>query len=173
VGPAREGKLLGLVGASDEDVQRARSILEQLCRRVEHVGGSGDGARMKLAVNLPLLVYWQALGEAMALVAPLKLSPEKVIGILSDTSGTPTAMKLRGGEIARVLSGEAPSPPGFALEGARKDLATMIAEAAAHGLRLPATQSALQSYDAAIADGLGDGDATRVTVRLAQLARNT
>jgi 3-hydroxyisobutyrate dehydrogenase len=107
----------------------------------------------------------------LALVADLKLPPDKVIDILSDTAGTPTAMKLRGDEIARVLDGRPPSPAAFALEGARKDLATMIAEAAAHGRRLPVTQSALQSYDAAIADGLGDGDAMRVTVRVAQLAK--
>jgi len=29
---------------------------------------------MKLAVNLPLLVYWQALGEALAICKPLQLA---------------------------------------------------------------------------------------------------
>src|ERR1017187_217012 len=62
--PAKEGKLLGLVGCSKADVARAMPILEQLCRRIEHVGDIGAGSMMKLAVNLPLLVYWQALGEA-------------------------------------------------------------------------------------------------------------
>jgi 3-hydroxyisobutyrate dehydrogenase len=170
VGPARDGKLLGLVGGSATDVERARPILEQLCRRVEHVGGSGDGARMKLAVNLPLLVYWQALGEALALVVPLGLPPERVIAILSDTAGTPMAMQQRGGEIARVLGGAEPSPTAFGLNAARKDLATMVAEAASHGLALPATKATLHSFDEAMADGLGDGDATRVTVRVARLA---
>src|SRR5579863_2475144 len=37
-GPAKEGKLLGLVGGSDADVARAMPVLEQLCRRIEHVG---------------------------------------------------------------------------------------------------------------------------------------
>ena len=61
--PAKEGKLFGLVGGSEADVARAMPVLEQLCRRIEHVGALGAGATMKLAVNLPLLVYWQALGE--------------------------------------------------------------------------------------------------------------
>src|SRR5262249_50728489 len=60
--PAKEGKLFGLVGGTDTDVARARPLLEQLCRRIEHVGPLGAGATLKLAVNLPLLVYWQALG---------------------------------------------------------------------------------------------------------------
>jgi 3-hydroxyisobutyrate dehydrogenase len=60
-GPAKEGKLFGLVGGAKADVARAAPILEQLCRRIEHIGELGSGATMKLAVNLPLLVYWQAL----------------------------------------------------------------------------------------------------------------
>ena len=58
VGPARQGKLIGLMGAEDGDATRAKPILEQLCRRIEHVGPVGNGALMKLAINLPLLVYW-------------------------------------------------------------------------------------------------------------------
>src|SRR6185436_5190640 len=46
--PARDGKLFGFLGGSDADAARARPILEQLCRRVEHVGGIGAGAAMKL-----------------------------------------------------------------------------------------------------------------------------
>ena len=35
VGPAKEGKLLGLVGGSKSDVARAMPIMEQMCRRIE------------------------------------------------------------------------------------------------------------------------------------------
>src|ERR1700736_4721170 len=64
-GPAREGKLLGLDGGAKADVARAMPVLEQLCRRIEHVGELGSGATMKLAVNLPLLVYWQGGGRGV------------------------------------------------------------------------------------------------------------
>src|SRR5258708_12018807 len=70
-GPAKEGKLLGLVGGAKADVARAMPVLEQLCRRIEHVGELGSGATMKLAVNLPVLVYWQSLPDAFALFNPL------------------------------------------------------------------------------------------------------
>ena len=49
VGPAKEGKLFGFVGGEAADVARARPILEQMCRRLEHVGPVGAGASMKLA----------------------------------------------------------------------------------------------------------------------------
>ncbi len=95
-GPARDGKLFGFVGATDADFARAKPLLEQMCRRIEHVGPAGAGSRMKLAINLPLLVYWQAFGEALALVQPLKLDPKRVIDIFADTSGGPNVLKARG-----------------------------------------------------------------------------
>ena len=49
--PAKEGKLFGLVGGTEADVARAKPLLEQLCRRIEHVGPLGSGATLKLAVT--------------------------------------------------------------------------------------------------------------------------
>jgi 3-hydroxyisobutyrate dehydrogenase len=54
--PARQGKLLGLMGAEPADAERAKPILNQLCRRLEHCGPVGTGSSMKLAINLPLMV---------------------------------------------------------------------------------------------------------------------
>jgi 3-hydroxyisobutyrate dehydrogenase len=88
-GPAREGKLFALVGGDKADVGRAMPILEQLCRRIEHVGGLGAGSAVKLAINLPLLVYWQALGESLTICKPLNLPADRLIDIMSDTAGTP------------------------------------------------------------------------------------
>ncbi len=94
-GPAKEGKLFGLVGGTKSDVTRAMPLLEQMCRRIEHVGELGSGSMMKLAVNLPLLVYWQALGEALTICKPLNLPADRLIDILSDTAGTPTGSPVR------------------------------------------------------------------------------
>ena len=73
-GRRRRASCSGWSEARKPDVARAMPILEQLCRRIEHVGTLGAGATMKLAVNLPLLVYWQALGEALTICKPLKLA---------------------------------------------------------------------------------------------------
>ena len=68
IGPAKEGKLFGFAGGEAADFARAKPLLDQMCRRVEHLGPAGSGSSMKLAINLPLLVYWQALGEAFSFV---------------------------------------------------------------------------------------------------------
>jgi len=163
VGPAKEGKLLGLVGGTKADVARAMPILEQLCRRIEHVGELGSGSMMKLAVNLPLLVYWQALGEALTICKPLNLPADRLIDILTDTSGAPTAMKGRGPAIAKVLGGAPLGETAFGLNAAKKDLACAVQFGASIHAELPVTASALACYEEAEAAGLGDADATAVS----------
>jgi 3-hydroxyisobutyrate dehydrogenase len=168
VGPAREGKLFALVGGDRADIARARPVLEQLCRRIEHVGGLGAGATVKLAINLPLLVYWQALGEALTICKPLNLSPDRLIDILSDTAGTPTAMKGRGDFIAKALGGQPPGETAFSLSAAKKDLATAVQFATSIHAELPVTASALACFEEAEAAGLGGADATAVSTRWPQ-----
>ena len=158
VGPAREGKLFAFVGGSDAAVALARPLLEKLCRRIEHLGPVGSGALMKLAINLPLLVFWQSFGEALALVKPLGLSPQRMIDIFSDTSGAPGTLRTRGPAIVANLNGDKSAPVTIHVDGVRKDLRTMVAEAASHGVTLPVTAQALQVFDQASADGLGDAD---------------
>ena len=158
VGPAREGKLFAFVGGSDAAIALARPLLEKLCRRIEHLGPVGSGALMKLAINLPLLVFWQSFGEALALVKPLGLSPQRMIDIFSDPSGAPGTLRTRGPAIVANLNGDKSAPVTIHVDGVRKDLRTMVAEAASHGVTLPVTAQALQVFDQASADGLGDAD---------------
>jgi 3-hydroxyisobutyrate dehydrogenase len=167
-GPAKEGKLFGLVGGAKADVAGAMPLLEQLCRRIEHVGEVGSGSMMKLAVNLPLLVYWQALGEALTICKPLNLPADRLIDILSDTAGTPTAMKGRGAVIAKVLGGAPLGETAFGLNAAKKDLATAVQFGASLHAELPVTASALACFEEAEAAGLGDADATAISTRWPQ-----
>jgi len=164
-GPAREGKLFALAGGEKADVARAMPILEQLCRRIEHVGPLGSGAILKLAINLPLLVYWQALGESLTLCRALNLPADRLIDILSDTAGTPTAMRGRGATIAKVLGGQPLGETAFGLSAAKKDLATAVQFAASLHAELPVAAGALACFEEAEADGLGEADATAVSTR--------
>ena len=167
-GPAREGKLFGFVGGADADVARARPLLDQMCRRAEHVGPVGSGARMKLAINLPLFVYWQALGEALLLCRPLGLDPERLMSIFADSSGGTNALKTRGSAIAAHLAGKDAGPVSMAVELVCKDLRTMIAEAKALGGTLPAAETALKCFEDAARSGLGAADQSVLPSRWAK-----
>lgn len=163
IGPAKEGKLFGFVGGAPGDVARARPLLEQMCRRVEHVGPVGAGASMKLAINLPLIVYWQALGEAISLVKDLGLDAQRLMDILADTSGAPSMMKNRAPAVAAALAGR-DNPVTVNIDTLKKDLGEMVAEAHARGFSAPLTERALECFERASRSGLGARDCTALPV---------
>ncbi len=146
-GPARQGKLIGLMGGDENDAARARPILDALCRRVEHAGPVGSGALLKFTVNLPLMVYWQALGEALALSRSIPLDPATVMDLLGETSGGPNVLKARGPGVAAMLKGGDPGPVTFNVDGGIKDMQSMLAEARTRGIDLPLVERALACYE--------------------------
>jgi 3-hydroxyisobutyrate dehydrogenase len=156
-GPAKEGKLIGVVGGDEKDVARARLILEKLCRRLEHVGPLGAGASFKLAINLPLVVYWQALGEALSLCTHHGVDPSRIAELIADTSAGPNLMKVRGWAVAAALKGET-VPATFDIDSMRKDMRTMLEEAEARGVELPLVAKSLACYDECAEAGLGAHD---------------
>jgi 3-hydroxyisobutyrate dehydrogenase len=162
-GPARQGKLFGFMGAEPEDAALAKPILDQLCRRLEHVGAVGNGALAKFTINMPLMIYYQALGEALAMARPIGLSPERLMDIICDTSGAPTMMKARGPVVAKMLQGEDP-PVTFDLAGCVKDLQSMQQEGRARGLTLPLVQMTLACMEESLSKGLGAKEAASHSV---------
>jgi 3-hydroxyisobutyrate dehydrogenase len=156
--PARQGKLIGLMGAEPADAARAKPILDQLCRRLEHCGPVGSGALMKFAVNLPLMVSWQALGESLALVRSLGIAPARLVDLLADSSGGTNALRGRAPAIARIIAGEDIGPATFDLAGCLKDLRAMLAEGQARGIALPLVETSIHCFDEATRNGLAHAE---------------
>jgi 3-hydroxyisobutyrate dehydrogenase len=167
-GPARQGKLIGLMGAEDADAARAKPILEQLCRRLEHCGPVGAGSVMKLTINMPLMIYWQALGEALALCRPLNIDPARIMDLLSDTSGGPNVLKVRGPAIAHMLKTGDGGTVTFDVESGIKDLRTMLGEGKARGLELPLLEKTLACYEETRQKYSGAAEVSAVSVHWAQ-----
>jgi 3-hydroxyisobutyrate dehydrogenase len=162
VAPALKGQLLGMAGGADAAFERAGPVLEQLCRRVEHLGPAGSGAQMKLAVNLPLAIYWQTLAEAMTLLKDAGIPTEKAISLIADSSAGPTVLKNRAQVVVDTLAG-ADQPGTFDISGLAKDLDLALRFAAAGGNSLPLSEAARASYDRALAEGLGRFDGASLT----------
>jgi len=153
----REGKLVALVGGEASDVERARSVLDHLTRHIAHIGPNGAGCAMKLAVNLGMAVYLQALAESLALGVSEGLTVDQMLGILSDAV---TATPWLKGKLA-VLRGE-PSDITLDIRTMRKDVLSAIATGARNGVAMPATSGALASLAAAVAGGWGEKDLAEV-----------
>jgi 3-hydroxyisobutyrate dehydrogenase len=163
-GPARQGKLIGLMGAEAADAARARPILEQLCRRLQHAGPVGSGSVLKFTINLPLMVYWQALGEALALAKSLPVDPAQLMDLLGDTSGGPNVLKVRGAGVATMLKGGDAGPVTFSVDGGIKDMQAMLAEAKNRGVELPLVERSLACYEEAKRHRSGGAEISTVSV---------
>ena len=138
-GPARQGKLIGLMGADAADAARARPILEQLCRRLEHAGpvGCGRGAQIRGQSAADGLLAGAGRSPGAGPFAAGRSGTAD--GSLSDTSGGATIAKVRAPGIAAMLKGGDPGPVTFNVDGGIKDMQAMLAEAKSRGIDLPSS----------------------------------
>jgi len=164
-GPARQGQLVGLLGAEAADADRALPLLKQLCRRIDHCGKVGAAAPVKLAINLPLMVAWQAFGEAFALCKGTSLTPDQLVNLFTDISATNNAVKARAPMITAMLAGGSDVPGAtFTIDSGLKDLRTMVAEGKAQGIDLPLVQRTADCFEEAQRSGWGPRDGAAVAV---------
>lgn len=147
VAPALKGQLLGMTGGRPEAIQRARPVLEALCRRVEEMGPPAAAARMKLAINLPLAVYWNTLGEGLRLLRGSGIDPELAVSLIADSSAGPTVLKNRAAVVVDTLRGQ-DQPGTFDLAGLAKDLRLAIEAVRAEDSGLELAEVALRGYEA-------------------------
>jgi 3-hydroxyisobutyrate dehydrogenase len=162
--PARQGKLLGLMGAEPADAERAKPILDQLCRKVEHCGPIGAGAAMKLAINLPLMVAWQAYGEAFAIAREVGWEPKRLLDLFVESNGANKALTMRADMIVTMFEGRDPGPTTFSIANGVKDLRTMVETGEATGADMLATKAALAGFEDATKHGFGGGDGSQMSV---------
>lgn len=161
VGPAKDGKLFALVGGAAEDVARAKPIFDILTRRVMHAGPVGQGALLKLVVNLPLGVYWEALAEAMAMGEAGGLDPKLMLDTLQDSSAALAVLGLK----RPAILGEA-GAVAFDVASMEKDFAAMLETGAEYGVHMPAAAAAHRAYEAASNAGLAASDSVAIVKHL-------
>ena len=153
VGPARAGQLLALVGGEAADLARAQPVLEVLCRRIAHLGPLGSGTTMKLVLNMPMAIYWQALAEALAMGVQAGLELPTMLDLIADSPASLAALPAK---IPVILGQE--TAVNFNLAGVRKDLVAMTTTASALGVPTPTGTATLASFAAATAAEWGERD---------------
>ena len=149
----RDGKLFALAGGRAEDIDRARPVLEKLTRRIAHMGPSGAGYAMKLAVNLGLGAYIQAIAESLALGHKQGLTLDQMLDVLQEAPYASGWLKaktdvLKGGKAEMTLD----------IRTLRKDMMSAVATGALSGVPMPVSAGTLTALSAAVADDYGSGD---------------
>jgi 3-hydroxyisobutyrate dehydrogenase len=156
---ATSGRLDIFVGATDENYERVRPILETL-GSVRHTGGPGSGAAMKLVANLALGAAIVTLGEALSLGESLELRRDVLLDALAGSPIGPIVAAKR----ANVESGD--FAPSFKLRHAEKDLRLVTETAAARGRDLRQARANRAWFDEAAADGAADLDFSAVVATI-------
>jgi 3-hydroxyisobutyrate dehydrogenase len=84
---AEAATLTFMVGGTEVDFDRAKSILAQMGKAVIHAGPSGNGQAAKICNNMILGISMIAISEAFMLGKKLGLDPQKLFEISSQASG--------------------------------------------------------------------------------------
>jgi 3-hydroxyisobutyrate dehydrogenase-like beta-hydroxyacid dehydrogenase len=142
-----------MAGGRAEDIDKARPVLDKLARRIIHMGPNGSGYAMKLAANIGLAAYIQAIAESLALGQRQGLDFEKMLEVLCETA---TATPWLKGKLP-ALRGER-GEVSLDIKTLRKDIMSAVATAALTGVGLPLSSGTLASLSAAIAHGHGEED---------------
>lgn len=141
----RAGTLFAMVGGRAEDVLRARPILEKLTRRIVHMGPAGAGYAMKLAANVGLGAYVQAIAESLALGLRQGLALDAMIEALQESATACSWLKAKAG----VLRGD-DAEMTLDIRTLRKDIMSAVATGALAGVPMPLTSGALAALSAAV-----------------------
>ncbi|HYJ70059.1 MAG TPA: NAD(P)-dependent oxidoreductase [Nocardioidaceae bacterium] len=163
---AWERDIVIMVGGPDDDVARARPVLEALARSVRHVGPLGAGTRTKLIVNLALGVHRLVLAEALVLGERAGLDLDRLLEVLKDSAAYSKAMDGWG---ERMVRGDHDRPRSRIRQHA-KDVGLMLDEGAAVGAPMPLTRTLAGVLDQALDYDLADADNSAVIAVLRRLA---
>jgi 3-hydroxyisobutyrate dehydrogenase len=142
-----------MAGGRAEDVERARAVLGKLTRRIVHMGPHGAGYAMKLAVNLGLAAYIQAMAESLSLGAREGLTLQQMLDVMVEAPTANAWLAAKKG----LLLGE-PADMTLDLKTLRKDIMSAVATGTLSGTAMPLAAGVLASLSAAVAHGFGDKD---------------
>jgi 3-hydroxyisobutyrate dehydrogenase-like beta-hydroxyacid dehydrogenase len=151
---ATEGTLTIMAGGTEDDVERARPVLESIGSRVYHLGATGTGAVMKLAVNSVIFALGQAISESLVLAERAGIERERAYEIFENSAVAAPMVKYRRDQYLHPES----TAVAFAMSLARKDLLLILDLAESLGTPMPQADIDLQSYGRAIDAGFGEQD---------------
>lgn len=150
---ARNATLTIFVGGDEQDVERARPVLEALGRTITHVGPIGAGQAVKAVNQVILAGTYLGVAEGIVLAIKAGLDVEQVVGALGGGAAQSWVLANRSG---RMLDND--YPLGFKVALHRKDLTIALELAAQLGAVLPVSALAAQLESGLIAQGHGDDD---------------
>jgi 3-hydroxyisobutyrate dehydrogenase-like beta-hydroxyacid dehydrogenase len=166
VSVAEAAALVAMVGGPAAALGRVRPVLEAMTKAHFHLGGSGAGAAMKLAVNVMIASQTVAISEALTLAEAAGIERADAYEVIAAGA---LASPFVDYKKAAFLDPDG-VPPAFALDLMRKDLRLALEQADAAGLPLLGAGAAADVMTLAAGLEGGDEDLVRVADALRRIA---
>lgn len=152
-GPAEQGKLKIIAGGDKKDIDVVVPILETMGDKIFRVGEVGQGAKLKLLVNMNLAVQAVMFGETAILAESLGINPDLLLEVLNNTAVGTIVSKAKG---KQMLEGHFPTM--FPLQHMLKDLSYGLEMARPSGVDPKLSHLTRELFAKGVEDGLGDFD---------------
>jgi 3-hydroxyisobutyrate dehydrogenase-like beta-hydroxyacid dehydrogenase len=150
----RRGELTVLAGGEPAALEQARLVLAALAARIFHLGPSGSGATMKLAVNAVVHGLNQALSEALVLAERAGVPRAAAYEVFAASAvAAPFVLYKRG-----AFTDPEHTPPAFSLDLVGKDLDLIAGLADRVGARVDQVRTNRRLVAEAVAAGLAGAD---------------
>ncbi|KAK9153322.1 hypothetical protein Sjap_000802 [Stephania japonica] len=155
--PAEDGQLIILAAGEKALYEEMLTAFSVLGKKDFFLGEVGNGAKMKLIVNMIMGSTMNAFSEGLALAGRTGLSPETLIDVLGlGAVGNPMIM-MKGPTMLKSNYS-----PAFPLKHQQKDMRLALALGEENALAMPVAAAANEAFIRAKSLGLGDQDFSAV-----------
>lgn len=162
---AVEAKLSIMVGGADDDVQRARPLLDAMGSTVVHVGPVGSGQTVKAANQLMVAGHLELLAEAIVFLEAHGVDTKAAVEVLGGgLAGSTVLDRKAAGMLTRSFD------PGFRVDLHHKDLGIVTSAAREVGVSIPLGAHVADLVGALRAQGHGDLDHSALLLLVEGLA---
>lgn len=150
---AKIGQLTVMAGGSEEDVARARRVMDSLCANYTHMGPSGAGQTTKMVNQVLCALGFQAVAEAVRLAEAGGVDAARIPQALAGGRADSNILQEYGAKMAaRDLT------PTGSIVNMMKDLEAVQAFALEQRLPLPVTSAVAELHRLFMVAGIGAED---------------
>lgn len=165
VKPAKEGKLVLMVGGEETIYTEVLDLLKVFGQEIFYLGPAGTAAKMKLSLNIILGLTMQAIAEAVALAEKSGLDRSQLFDILNVSNLSSSFSKSK----ARLIL-ERQFAPQFTLKLMDKDFRLILNLAKKLNVPLPAAAAASTAASYGAAHNKSELDFSILAVAMEEMA---
>uniref|UniRef100_A0ACD5W134 Uncharacterized protein n=1 Tax=Avena sativa TaxID=4498 RepID=A0ACD5W134_AVESA len=166
--PAEDGLLIFLTAGDESLYKRVAPLLDVMGKSRFYLGDVGNGATMKLVVNMVMGSMMVSFAEGLLLSEKVGLDPNTVIEVISQGAISAPMFSLKGPSMVKAAY-----PTAFPLKHQQKDLRLALALGEMVSQPIPTAAAANELYKVAKSLGLADQDFSAVIEALKAKVQNS